>query len=326
MARTIDWENRIGRRLRLRDLHVFFAVVQSRSMAKAAAHLRITQPAVSKAISELEAALGVRLFDRSPQGVEPTKYGTVLLKCGSAAFDELRQGIRGIEYLSDPTVGELLIGCPESISSSILPPIIYRFTQQYPRVILDIDAGSTPAMLRKLAERSIDLVLARTGVSQLPEPFSEDWNSEILFEDELIIAAGKDNPWARRSKIDLADLLNERWILTATDDWSHTVVADAFRARGLQTPTISMRTPSVHLRTNLLATGQFIAALPRSVMSLYGPRFSLKILPIALPVRPWPVSIVTLKNRTLSPVVERFIECSREVAGTFGKRPWSRRS
>jgi len=181
-------------------------------------------------------------------------------------------------------------------------------------------------MLRKLADRSIDLVLARTGVSQLPEPFSEDWNSEILFEDELIIAAGKDNPWTRRSKIDLADLANERWILTATDDWSHIVVADAFRARGLQTPNISMRTPSVHLRTNLLATGQFIAALPRSVMSLYGPRFSLKILPIALPVRPWPVSIVTLKNRTLSPVVERFLECSRELAGTFGKRPRSRKS
>jgi len=67
-------------------------------------------------------------------------------------------------------------------------------------------------------------------------------------------------------------------------------------------------------------------ALPRSVMSRYDPRFSLKILPITLPVRPWPVSIVTLKNRTLSPVAERFIECSREVAGMFGKRPWTRKS
>src|SRR6266513_1193440 len=91
MTRAIDWDSRIGRRLRLRDLHIFFAVVQSGSMAKAATRLRVTQPAVSKAISDLEAALGVRLFDRSTQGVEPTMYGGALLKCGAAVFDELRQ-------------------------------------------------------------------------------------------------------------------------------------------------------------------------------------------------------------------------------------------
>ena len=99
MVRPVDWDNRIGRRLRLRDLHVFFAVVQAGSMAKAAAHLRIKQPSVSKAIGDLEATLGVRLFDRSPQGVEPTMYGRALIKCGTVVFDELKQGIRTIEVL-----------------------------------------------------------------------------------------------------------------------------------------------------------------------------------------------------------------------------------
>src|SRR4051794_34213741 len=107
MTRAIDWETRIGRRLRLRDLHVFFAVVQSGSMAKAATHLNVTQPSVSKAIGDLEAALAVRLFDRSPQGVEPTMCGRALLTCGTIVFDELRQGIRNIEFLTDPTAGEL---------------------------------------------------------------------------------------------------------------------------------------------------------------------------------------------------------------------------
>src|SRR5947209_13353162 len=111
MVTTVDWESLIGRRLRLRDLHVFFAVVQSGSMAKAATHLRVSQPAVSKAIGALEAVLGVRLFDRSTQGVIPTMYGEALLKCGSTVFDELRQGIRTIEFLADPTSGEVRIGC-----------------------------------------------------------------------------------------------------------------------------------------------------------------------------------------------------------------------
>src|SRR6266853_316597 len=124
---TADQENRITRRLRFRDLQVFFAVVQCGSMAKAANGLGVTQPAVSEVIAGLEHAFGVRLFDRSPQGVEPTIYGRALLKRSLAAFDELKQGIRDIEFLTDPTVGDVRFGCQESIAAAILPPIVQRF-------------------------------------------------------------------------------------------------------------------------------------------------------------------------------------------------------
>ena len=113
MAPKIDWESRIGRRLKLRDLHVYFAVLQCGSMAKAAAQLGVSQPTVSEVIAGLEHTFGVRLLDRKPQGVEPTIYGSALLKRGIAAFDELKQSARDIEYLADPTVGELKIGCAE---------------------------------------------------------------------------------------------------------------------------------------------------------------------------------------------------------------------
>ena len=114
MATKIDWESQIGRRLRFRDLHVLSTVVQCGSMAKAAAQLGVSQPTVSEVIADLEHTLGVRLVDRSPQGIDPTIYATALLKRSRVAFDELKQGIRDIEYLSDPTIGELRIGCPES--------------------------------------------------------------------------------------------------------------------------------------------------------------------------------------------------------------------
>src|SRR5215472_14825010 len=99
MSRRIDWEGQIGRQLRLRDLHAFFTVVQCRSMAKAAVQLGVSQPAVSKVVADLEHALGVRLFDRSPQGVEPTAFGRALLRRSLVAFDELKQSIRDIEFL-----------------------------------------------------------------------------------------------------------------------------------------------------------------------------------------------------------------------------------
>jgi molybdenum-dependent DNA-binding transcriptional regulator ModE len=113
MAKNVTWEKQIGRRLRLRDLHVFFTVIQHGSMAKAAAELGISQPSVSELIADLEHALGVRLFDRSTRGVEPTMYGDALLTRGQAAFDELRQGIRDIEFLSDPAAGEIRLGAPK---------------------------------------------------------------------------------------------------------------------------------------------------------------------------------------------------------------------
>src|SRR5882672_1612789 len=134
MGRAVDWESRIGRRLRLRDLHILFAVADCGSMAKAATRLRVTQPAISKAVGDLEAAIGVRLLDRSPIGVEPTVYGHALLKCGLAVFDELRQGIRNIEHLADPTAGELRVGCQITLAATILPPIIEQFCDRYPRV------------------------------------------------------------------------------------------------------------------------------------------------------------------------------------------------
>src|SRR5262245_22842062 len=164
MARAIDWEGRIGRRLRLRDLHVFFAVVQSGSMAKAAVQLRITQPSVSKAVGDLEAALGVRLFDRSTQGVTPTMYGSALLKCGSVVFDELKQGIRHIEFLADPTAGELRIGCLGAVTASmIIPTAVERFRQQYPRVVLHVDdVAGLPGLLSGLRDRKYDLTITRT--------------------------------------------------------------------------------------------------------------------------------------------------------------------
>jgi DNA-binding transcriptional LysR family regulator len=134
----MDWADRIGRRVRLRDLHVVLAVAESGSMAKAAAHLSISHPVISKTISDLERTLGVRLFDRNAQGVELTTYDQALLKCGVTVFDEMRQGLKQIELLVDPEAGELRIGSPEITMAGFLPPIVERFSAQYPRVRLHI--------------------------------------------------------------------------------------------------------------------------------------------------------------------------------------------
>jgi DNA-binding transcriptional LysR family regulator len=307
VARRIDWESQIGRRLKLRDLHVFFTVVQRGSMAKAAAHLGVSQPAVSEIIGDLEHALGVRLLDRNPHGVEPTVYGHALLKRGTVAFDELKQGIRDIECLADPTSGELQIGCPESLAASILPPIVQQFYEQYPGVVLRMKDVLSPVLnFPELRERSVDLVLDR-----LVKPIAgevDELNVEVVYEDELVIAAGLHTRWAKRARIDLAELVGEPWILSPPRAWGEGMVTETFRARGLEPPKVAMTTFSVHLRANLLASGPFITAFPKSVLRLNADRFSLKALPVDLPARPWPIALITLKNRSLSPVAQNFID------------------
>src|SRR5215469_11677217 len=129
---TMEWESRLGRRLRVRDLYILQTVVKAGGMAKAARQLAMTQPSVSAAIANLEHVLGVRLLDRSPRGIEPTIFAEALLKRSVAVFDELKQSVRDIEFLADPTVGELRIGCPESLSSPLLQPIIRKFNREYP--------------------------------------------------------------------------------------------------------------------------------------------------------------------------------------------------
>lgn len=312
MSKGIDWEAQIGRRLRLRDLHAFFAVVRSGSMAKAAAQLGVSQPAVSKVIADLEHALGVRLLDRTRKGVEPTLYGQALLKRGLIAFDELKQSIRDIESLADPATGQLTIGCADSIAATVLLPIIDQFFARYPRVVLRVDTASSPMFDDPgLRNRKYDLMLARvlTPLADLADDLSVD----LLIDDRLVVAAGMHTQWARRRKIDLAELVNEPWMLAPTDSWSYARLTEVFRAMGLSMPMVSLMTYSLPLIFHFLANGPTISVVPYSVMRLHAARGALKTLPVDLPIRPWPVAILTLKDRTLSPVAERFIACAREV-------------
>jgi len=323
MSKAINWDDQIGRRLRLRDLDTYFTVVRWGSMAKAAEHLHVSQPAISKTISDLEHTLGVRLLDRTRRGVVPTIYGEALLKRGLVAFDELKQGVRDIQFLSDPTTGELRIGCADSIAATILKPIIERFAASHPAVTLQVDTLPSPAIDNPgLRDRKCDLVLGRRPMKL--DNFSDDLNVEILFDDYLVVVAGKQTVWARRRNIDLADLADQPWLLPPKDTWTYGFVAEAFRMRKLEMPRVSLMTFSLSLVIHFLARGSYITALPNSVVSLHSETEVLKILPVDFPSSRWPVAIVTLKERTLSPVVERFIDCSREVAKSFADRQANR--
>lgn len=320
MAKITDWDDHIGRRLRLRDLRTFFLVVQSGSISKAAQQLQVSHPAVSQVIADLERSLGVKLFDRSSRGVAPTPYANVLLARGRAAFDELKQGIRDIEFLTDPTSGELTIGYTQSIADTILSEVIERFSDRYARVTLWADIVPPPVVaLSGLHDRTHDLILTRVPPAILDSEVVADVNVERLFDDPWIAVANSGNRRMRRRTIELADLLSEPWLLPPPDTLSFQVVADAFKARGLGMPTAVLVSHSMDLRAKLSARGRFVTVIPQSMLRSGNDGRALKKLPVDIPVRPWPVAVLTLRHRTLSPLVERFIDCARAVAKSMSK-------
>ena len=317
MLHKIDLESQIGRRLRLRDLHVFSTVVQCGSMAKAARQLGVSQPAVSEVVIDLEHALGVRLLDRSAQGVAPTIYGDALLRRTIAVFDELKQSVRDIEHLSDPGAGELRIGCTESLATTILPQAISSFSRQHPRVAVHFDDVSARAIETPgpgLRERQYDCVLQRIVLPLPDEALTADLQAEVLFNDELVIAAGSNTRWARRREIDLAELIDEPWILPPSGTWYHAFVSKLFTTRGLGVPKASLATHSIALRARVLTEGPYITTFASSIMRLNANRYGLTTLPVEFSSQPLPAGILTLRNRTLSPVVDRFIATARAVA------------
>ncbi len=311
----MDRVEQISRRLKLRQLNALAAVAQWGSMARAAEHLAITQPVVSKAIADLENTLGVRLLDRGPKGVELTLYGRALLKRSVAIFDDLRASVSEIEFLADRTAGELRIGAMELMATGLLPALIDRLARKYPRLSFEVVQGDAVTLKeRELRGRRIELAITRTTTLD----HAEDLDETVLFNDRLRVVAGAGSPWAGRRKISLADLVDEPWCLPPPEHPVSLLVIEAFHRCGLKPPRRSATVSAAQINSNLVAKGHFLGVLGTVYLHFNPARDSLKVLPVEIPI-PLMVSIVTLKGRTLSPVAQLFIDCLRETTKPLAK-------
>lgn len=310
----MDWADRVGKHIRLRDLHVLLAVAECGSMSKASARLSISHPVVSKTVTDLERSLGVRLFDRNSHGVELTTYGKVLLDCGTIVFDEMRQALRQVEFLTNPDTGDLRVGFPEVEIAGMIPSMVERFLQKYPRVRLQVIHANTSMMqFQELRARNVELLIGRVRSAVL----EDDLALESLFDDCLVAVAGPGSKWALRRQLELAELVGEPWILPPYSSVPGPIIIDIFRAKGLEPPVASISTLSHQLTISLIATGGFVGLLNRSVVSASGAQAGLKILPVKIAAHRIGVDIITIKNRTLDPLAKLFIESARDVARSF---------
>ena len=290
-------------------------------MTRAAEELAVSYPVVSKTISELEHTLGVKLFDRSISGVEPTHYGRALLKSGVAAFDEMRKGLQEIETIKQPDAGELRIGSSIVTDAGLLPAVIERFSQDFPRAALYVlHEDIAVQQYDNLRDRKAEVVFGRIPTT-MAEP---DLVAEPLLDDPPVVVAGSESRWAKRRNLALADLLDEPWVLAQPGSLARSLHDEVFHRSGLEVPSAKVLTVSLHLHMRLIETGGWLGLIPASPTRFGGQRTSIKALPIKVPSPPAPIGFVTIKDRTLTPLAERFIECARKVANSATGRASTR--
>src|SRR5215467_3331160 len=272
--------DRISRRMKLHDLHILMAVAQAGSMNKAAGFLNMTQSAVSRSIAELERTVGVSLLDRTARGVEPTEYGRAMLECGVAVFDDLRQGAKKIEFLTDPAAGEVRIGCHPTLAASFVSAIVDGVASRYPRIVFHLVVADVETLHHELTERNVDLLITREFRPLADERFS----FELLFDDPLFVVAGAQHPWVRRRRIELAELLNEAWTLPPPETAFGSAAMEAFRSWGLDYPHTTVVTTPPDVRMSLLAAGRFLTIFAASALRFSIRRPELRVLPVELPM------------------------------------------
>jgi DNA-binding transcriptional LysR family regulator len=317
MGKLMQLRDRIGKRIRLQDMHILMAVIQAGSMGKAARRLNMSQPNISKSVADLERELGVRLLDRYRQGVKPTEGGRALLDGGTIVFDELRQTVKNIEFFADPAAGEVRIGCTPTIAESFGAAVIDRLSRRYPRIVFHLVTGYAEGLHLRLHERSLDLLFARK-----PGPIADEHlNFEFLFDDRSVVVAGGHSPWARRRTLTLAELVNEPWVLPPRGRGTTSIAMEAFAASGLHYPraTVIVDGPP-QARLSLLTSGRFLTIVPASTLRFPAQRPEIRILPVELALARMPIGVFTLKNRTLTPTARLFIETARDVAKPLARR------
>lgn len=301
-------DERVGRRLRLKDLHTLQTVAEAGSMARASRQLALSQPAISKAIADMEHTVGASLLDRSAHGVELTESGRLLIARSRIIFDELREGIKDIERVSDPTRGEVRIGTTEPITGFVAE-VISQLSQAYPCVTYQVSVSDTTTLVRDLRERALDVVITRWTADAV----ADDLASEVLLKAPLAVLADRRHPLLKRRKLSLADTMDEAWTLSPPDSFLGRVVVDVFQRQKLSLPPAIVTTLSVHMRLNLLASGRFLTMLPERMVRQRANRAWLRALDIDLPESRGPIASITVKKRNVGGALKLFQQACRDA-------------
>lgn len=305
-----DVMDRLRRHLKMRELRVLLAVVENGSFRKAASALHVTQPAVTAAIADLEAVLGVRLFDRNAQGVVPTVHGRSFIRHAAAMFGEMRSAAEELDIISSGAEGTLHVGTVPMPAAGILPVAICRLVEQHPKVFVSVVEGNETTLSDGLRTRQLDVVLSR--LSQFGP--GEDLRIEALFEDSLCVIASRDHRLAASRRLAWRDLLGEAWVLPPADSFFRHHIQRVLNKRGFELPRHAVESTSIHIMYGMIAQAPMLSFATCTQYAFSPLKDLLVRLAIDLPSVTASVGAVWLRAREATPLSEQLVRHVHELA------------
>ena len=296
--------------MEIRDLEYFAAVAEHGHVGRAAEALRLSQPALSKSLRRLEKAVGAKLVRRTPKGVELTAVGAAMQGHVHRLRLSLNDVIHEAADLGEGRAGHLRIGAGAGMGDDFLSAACSALLTAAPKVSVVLTIAPNAILLPSLRNGEHDLV-----VSGIPHPVYEDLTQERLYEDEFVVYASARHPLAKRRRIRLADLAQERWALAAPDDLSWRWVHRAFEDNHLAPPRIAFATMSAPIRVQTVASSNLVSFSSRRVLQPIWKRFELAELPVKELAWKRSIGVSYRKDAYLSPAARRFIDILKSTAG-----------
>ena len=298
------------KRASVRQLQMIIAVAECGTMVGAAERVNLTQPAVTKAVRELEDDLGVRLFKRSNRGVTPTIYGDVLVRRARMVMSQLAQGAEEIEGLSTGTGGRVVIGTLLAGAAWLVPHSVAQLRERRGGVHVSIVEGTNERLIPMLLHGELDFIIGRLSEVE----YNDGLVQEALYDENIILVARQGHPLHDGKVKTTRELVDFEWILPPLDTTLRHQIHQAFIADGLDPPNVVV--DSVSLQTNrvLLQNTDLICVLPEAVVADDIANGVLVNIPTRHKRGTGPVGISMRREDDLSPTAEAFLTILREVA------------
>ncbi|MBN9428698.1 MAG: LysR family transcriptional regulator [Burkholderiales bacterium] len=294
--------------MELRDLHYFEAVAQHGHFGRAAKALFRSQPALTKAINRLEAALGTRLFERTSTGVRLTPAGLAVRARARGVSIAVEDTVREAAAFGSGTIGRIRIGAAPTAAQYLLPGVCRVLLQQAPELTVHTSITVNFQLRRQLLDGEIDVVLGPAT------PADARLAVHSIVEDHVVVVASREHEIFRRPRIALRDMLDYRWVLpveshsTEEREWLNSV----FRSKGLALPQVQIDTDATTLLPRLIAETKLLSFITRSNLGAGRIGAPLREVKLRATTLQRSLGVIYRRDAYLSPAVQRFVKIAQE--------------
>ena len=291
-------------RLRLRHFRLLIAIDDHGSVQKAAEAVALTQPGATKALQEIEAAMGEQLFVRNHRGLEPNELGHCVIRYARLVMTDMSHLRDEMKAVLEGVGGRLSIGMIMG-AVPLAMGALSRLLQRQPQLSVQVHEDTSARLLHLIDDGRLDMAICRTSVSHRPEQY----HSVKVKDERLCIAVSVQHPCAELTAVTLDDVANYPWVVCSANMPMRRLLEREFNEYGLQFPHNLVETTSAFATMSLMRhSHQMVALLSTDVGNFFSQSAAIRVLPLALRTRSEPYMLVTRADRTQTPVMGMFVE------------------